>query len=94
MTLKLKEGKTIFLDKIELEEIRTKTFVSLLNKLDLTDVLIVIGENNLNLEKSAMNVRKVKILKPEGLNVFDILKYDKLLITESAINGIEKVLLS
>jgi large subunit ribosomal protein L4 len=93
LTLKLKKDNIMILDKLEFEEIKTKRLVSLLDNLGMTNVLIITGENNLNLEKSAMNIKKVKILKPEGLNVYDILKYEKLVLTESAIQGIEKVLL-
>jgi len=94
LTLKLKEGNLMILDKLEFSEIKTSKFVSLLNNLGLTNVLIISGENNFNLKKSANNVKNVKLLRTESLNVHDIIKYEKLLFTEPAIKEIEKVLQS
>ncbi|MBW1838961.1 MAG: 50S ribosomal protein L4, partial [Deltaproteobacteria bacterium] len=49
---------------------------------------LIIDNTNINLEKSARNVSSVKVLRPEGLNVYDILKYDSLIITQP---GLEKI---
>ena len=87
LSIKLKEDKLLILDNFNLPEIKTKTFVAILKQLDIENAFII-DDNNINLEKSARNVPFVKILKPEGLNVYDILKYDKLIITQACLEKI------
>ena len=87
LSLKVKEGKLLIVDNLNLEEIKTKTFVSLLKRLAVEDALIV-DSDNVNLERSARNLHTVKVLRPEGLNVYDILKYEYLLLTKQ---GAEKI---
>ena len=87
LSIKLKEDKLLILDNFNLPEIKTKTFVAILKQLDIENAFII-DDNNINLEKSARNVSFVKILKPEGLNVYDILKYDKLIITQACLEKI------
>jgi len=77
------------LDKIELERIKTKDFVGIIKNLDLQNLLIVTDERNENLELSSRNVPGVKVLRAEGLNVYDILKYKYLVLLEASIKGIE-----
>ena len=93
LTMKLREGKLIVLDKLSLEEIKTKQFVNILRNLETENVLIV-DEGNFNLERSAKNVRNSKVLPPKGLNVYDILKYENLILVEPAVEKIEARLLS
>ena len=93
MTLKLKEGEMIVLDSFQLEEIKTRDFVTILNKLGVESVLIV-DDYNFILERSARNVRKAKILRPEGINVYDIIKYDNLVLVSNCIEKIETRLMS
>ncbi|MCK5009583.1 MAG: 50S ribosomal protein L4 [Deltaproteobacteria bacterium] len=87
LSIKLKEDKLLILDNFNLPEIKTKTFVAILKQLNIENAFII-DDNNINLEKSARNVSFVKILKPEGLNVYDILKYDKLIITQACLEKI------
>ena len=77
------------LDRFELEEIKTKEFVGTLDALKLKSALIVTDEKNENLELSSRNVRGVKVLRSEGLNVYDILKYRTLVLLEPAVKNIE-----
>lgn len=77
------------LDNIALERIKTKDFVDILESLDLQNLLIVIDERNENLELSSRNVPGVKVLRAEGLNVYDVLKYKYLVLLEASIKGIE-----
>ena len=88
LSMKLKENKMLIVDKLELPEIKTRGVVAILKQLGLSSVLIV-EQENLNLEKSARNVPLVKVLRPEGLNVYDILKYKNLVLLETAIKTIE-----
>jgi len=91
LSLKLTEEKLLILERFDLPEIRTKTFVTHKEKLKLGNVLIVVNGENANLQKSARNVRGVKVLKTEGLNLFDILRHDQLVLTKEAIEYIERV---
>ena len=83
------EGNITVLDAIELDEIKTKNFVAIMKALEVKKALIVIDGDNENLAKSARNVPGVTVLKAEGLNVYDILKHDRLILLESSARSIE-----
>jgi large subunit ribosomal protein L4 len=89
LSSKLQAKELIVIDKFELQQIKTKDFVDILNNLKLTNTLIVTDETNENLERSSRNVPDVKVLRQEGLNVYDILKYNTLILLEPAIKRIE-----
>jgi len=91
LSIKLKEDKLLILDNFNLPEIKTKGFVTTLSRLNIKDAFII-DDSNLHLEKSASNVPFVKVLRPEGLNVYDILRYDKLIITQSCLEKITRTL--
>lgn len=91
LSIKLKEDKLLILDNFNLPEIKTKGVITTLNRFDIKDAFII-DDSNLHLEKSASNVPFVKVLRPEGLNVYDILKYDKLIITQSCLEKITRTL--
>jgi len=88
LSMKRKENKMLIVDKLELKEIKTAAFVNLLKQLGLSNVLIVAQENS-NLEKSARNVPQVKVLRPEGLNVYDVLRYENIIITQPCVEKIQ-----
>jgi large subunit ribosomal protein L4 len=90
LTSKFQENAVIVLDRFELEKIKTRKFVEVLNTLDVKNVLIVTDKKNENLELSSRNVPGVKVLRIEGLNVYDILKYKNLILAESSIEVIER----
>lgn len=94
LTSKFHENELLVLDDFKLPEIKTREFVAVAESLDLGKALIVTTEPDRNLELSTRNVQGVKVLRSEGLNVYDILRYDKLILLESAIKGIEGRLLS
>ncbi len=84
------ENKNIFIiDDFKLDDIKTKNLVSVLNILDLKDILIVSDAEDNNLALSSRNISDVKVIKSEGLNVYDILKFKNLLLVESSIQNIE-----
>jgi len=91
LSLKLSEAKLLVLERFDLPEIRTKTFVAHKEKLKLENALIIVNGENANLQKSARNVPGIKVLKTEGLNLFDILRHDQLVLTKDAIEAIERV---
>jgi large subunit ribosomal protein L4 len=82
------------LDKLELEAISTKNFNSIVKTFSLTKPLFVIDKKNEVLEKSARNIPFVKVLRVEGLNVYDIIKHEQLILTLDALRRIEEVLVS
>ena len=94
LSSKLNDEKLIVLDQFELQDVKTKAFVNVMKTLNLTNALIVIDEDNTNLVKSSRNVPDVKVLKSDGLNVYDILKYQTLVLLEPAIKNIEGRLLA
>jgi large subunit ribosomal protein L4 len=84
------EDQTLFvIDALELEEIKTKMLASVLEALQLDDLLIVSDARESNLELSSRNIPDVKVIKTAGLNVYDILKYKNLLLVESSIQNIK-----
>jgi large subunit ribosomal protein L4 len=89
LSAKLQNNNLLVVDKIELDQIKTKTFAAIIAKMDAGKALIISDGDNTNLELSARNIPGIKVMPTEGLNVYDILKYDKLLILEASIKGIE-----
>jgi large subunit ribosomal protein L4 len=93
LSSKLKNHKIIVLDQFELEKIKTKAFIKVINILDVNNALIVTEKKNENLDLSSRNVSDIKVMRTEGINVYDILKYKYLVLLESSINEIERRLL-
>jgi large subunit ribosomal protein L4 len=89
LSSKLQDEALIVLDKFELSQIKTKEFVSVMDALALDNVLIITAEPNENLERSSRNIPAVKVLRSDGLNVYDILKHRTLVLTEPAVKSIE-----
>ncbi|MDP2681821.1 MAG: 50S ribosomal protein L4 [Deltaproteobacteria bacterium] len=94
LALKVKDGKLKVLDNIPLNEPKTKNILEILKKIHSTGGLIVIDGSNQNLELSVRNLKDFKLLKVNGLNVFDLLHYDDLIITKTAVEQLEKQLMS
>ena len=91
LTSKVEEKELIVVDKLELKEIKTKEMVKVLNNLNTKKALIVLSEKNLNVQASARNIENVKTTLVNTINVFDLLKYDNLVVTEDAIKKLEEV---
>jgi large subunit ribosomal protein L4 len=85
----LQENSLVVLDQLELEEIKTKAFIEIIDALDIDNALIVTSEKDEKLERSSRNVPNIKVLRSEGLNVYDIQKYQSLVLLEPVINDIE-----
>ncbi len=94
LSSKLLDNELMVLDRFELSEIKTRDFVTAVNTLEAPKALIVTSDKDSKLELSSRNVPGVKVIRCEGLNVYDILKYDKLILLEEAVKGIEGRLLS
>jgi len=91
LSVKLKEEQMLIVDSFQLPEIKTKALVAVLDLMGVDNACIIDASNN-TLEKSARNLPFVKVLRPEGLNVYDILKYDTLVITQSCLETISGAL--
>jgi len=89
LSSKTQANNLLVLDKFELEKARTKGFTAVLDNLKVKKALIVTENVNENLELSSRNVPGVKVMRYEGLNVYDILKYEKLILLATSIKGIE-----
>jgi len=89
LSSKLKEEMITVLDAFSLDQIKTKSVVSVLETLKLNNSLIVVDGKNEELELSSRNIPGVKVLRVEGLNVYDILKYKNLILLEGSIKNIE-----
>ncbi len=93
LSSKLQDESLVVLDEFRLEQIKTKRFIEVISQLNLGSSLIVINSMDETLERSSRNVQGVKVLRSEGLNVYDILKYETLVLLEPSIPGIEGRLL-
>ena len=94
LSSKLKDQQLLVLDQLDLEAAKTRAFVKIIDTLNIDNALIVTAQKDKNLELSSRNVPNIKILRSEGLNVYDILKYHNLVLLEPAINDIEGRLLA
>ena len=90
---KLKQENLVVLDEFGLDTIKTREFVKVINALNTKNALIITEKKNEALELSARNVPNIKVLRVEGLNVYDILKYENVVLLESSIKSIEGRLL-
>ena len=90
LSLRYQEGKLLLLDAFPTPEIKTKVFVKAMEDLGVTNALVVTDGEDFNLERSARNIPWVKVLRHNGINVLDILKYEHLIIVKAAIEKIEE----
>jgi large subunit ribosomal protein L4 len=90
LSQKLIDQELTVLDQLQLEQIKTKDFVTILNRFQLRKTLVVIPQQDEFIERSARNIPDVKVLRIEGLNVYDLLKYHNVILTQGAIGRIEE----
>jgi large subunit ribosomal protein L4 len=90
LSLKLKEGRLLVLDSFELGETKTKKLAEVLRKLDVSkSAILVDASNNEKLRLSARNLPKHQFLPPEGVNLYDLLRHEHLVVTKQAIAALE-----
>jgi large subunit ribosomal protein L4 len=90
LSSKVKNGQLIVLDQFALSNPKTKEAASVLNTLAAPKALIVTGNEDTALERAARNLPTAKVLRSEGLNVYDVLRYSHLILTRDAIDNIHK----
>lgn len=91
LTSRVQEEKIKILDEFKLDEIKTKKFQEVMDNLGLNGALVVTKDNDQNLLMSARNIPGVKMASAGTLNVYDVLKYGNLVITQDAVKDIEEV---
>jgi large subunit ribosomal protein L4 len=92
LSLKKRENKVIVVDKFELEQAKTKLMVQALAELKVASALLVIPQADAKIERSARNLPKIKVLRVEGLNVYDLLRYEHLILTDDALKILQEKL--
>jgi large subunit ribosomal protein L4 len=94
LSLKRQEGKLILLDKFPLDGFKTREVLEVLRRFQVEDALIVTDEKHLFLERSARNIPNIEVIHYEGLNVYDILNHEHLILLSQTVQKIEGVLAS
>ncbi len=94
LSAKLRDNELLVLKDFALEKIGTKAFVGVLRALEIDEALIVTHSVDEKLELSARNVPYVKVMRSEGLNVYDVLNYRQLILLEPSVRAIEGRLLA
>jgi large subunit ribosomal protein L4 len=90
LSLKNRDGKIIVVDKLELEDAKTKLMAQALADLKVTSALIVLARPDERIERAARNLPKAKVLRVEGLNVYDLMRYEHLILTAGALQALEE----
>ena len=91
LTSRVEAKKIYVLDDLNFDEIKTKSMITVLDNLKISKALVVLGEKNDNVVLSARNIPSIRTALPNTINVYDILKYDTLVLTKDAVAKIEEV---
>ncbi len=91
LTSRVIENKFVVLDELKLDEIKTKKFVEVLKNLNVEKALVILNDMDEKVIASAANIPTVKTTQTNELNVFDVLKYDTVVVTKAAVATIEEV---
>jgi len=92
LSARYRDEQMVVINALALEEISTKGFVEVLKRFELGKTLVVVEGDNRNVELSARNLPNVKVLRAEGVNVYDVMKYPHLVLTAGAVDQIEGAL--
>ena len=91
LSSKVAESKIVVLDEFELDEIKTKKFVEVMNNLKVENALVVLEGENKNVVLSGRNIPSVKVTATNEINTYDVLKYTTLVVTKAAVEKLEEV---
>ena len=91
LTSRVLENKFIVLDEMNFGEIKTKNFQNMLNNIEVSKALVVLEDGNTNAALSARNIANVKTAWTNTINVYDILKYNTVIVTKAVVATIEEV---
>ncbi len=92
LSARFQDEKLVVVKDLAMDKISSKSFAQLIKRLDLDGALVVIDQADSKVELSARNLKNVKVLRADGVNVYDILKYPNLVLTDAAVNEIEGAL--
>lgn len=93
LSARLSESNLTIIDDFRMNEIKTKSFIDIMKSLNIDNAIIVIGDRNVNIEKSSRNVPGYKVILPDGLNVYDVLLHRHIVLLQPSLDKIEKRLL-
>ena len=91
LSICVNENKFIVLDELKFDEIKTKKMQAVLDALNVSKALVVLNENDTNVVKSASNIANIQTALTNTINVYDILKYNTVVVTKAAVATIEEV---
>src|SRR5699024_6380003 len=91
LTSKVQENKLIVLEDMKLHEIKTNTMQNVLNNMNVSKAMVVLADNDQNVVLSARNIPDVITALPSTINVYDVLKYNTLILTKASAAAIEEV---
>ena len=92
LTTRVNEEKFFVLDSLKFDEIKTKKMVAVLDALKVNKALVILdGEDNANVAVSARNIEGDRTIPVNAINVYDIMKYETVILTKSAVAKIEEV---
>ena len=93
LSMKLKQDKMLILKDFPMEKISTRIFKSVVDLFDLKKALFVLADDDITLQKSSRNIKSIKMIRSEGINVYDILNHEHLVLLEPSIKKLEGALL-
>ena len=94
LSARFSEDQIVVLDALEMNAIKTKDFQSILTNLNVKNALVVIADHDQNVELSSRNIPRVKVLPTSGLNVYDVLLHEKLILVQSSLEKLDERLLT
>jgi large subunit ribosomal protein L4 len=92
LSARFQADKLVVVNDLSMESVSTKSFDQLVKRFELDGALFIIDRADSMVELSARNLHNVKVLRADGVNVYDILKYPNLVLTDAAVNEIEGAL--
>ena len=91
LSSRVAENKLVVVDELKFDTIKTKDFAKVLSNLNVDKALVVLNDNDTNVVMSAKNIPTVKTASTSTINVYDILKYNTVVVTNDAVNTIQEV---
>ena len=91
LTSRVNENKFVVVDELKFDEVKTKNFKAVMNNLKVSKALVVLADNDQNTVLSARNIQDVKTATADTINVYDILKYDTMVVSKEAVGTIQEV---
>ena len=94
LSMKFSEDRIVILKEFPMEEIKTRKFKEVVERFGFRKALFILDKPNQGLEKSSKNLSDIKMIKSEGINVYDLLKHDHVVLLEPSVRMIEGALLA